>query len=139
MKKPPDLWRVGTAIAEAGLTPKPIALPRGCRQEENLMNPKPNPANAAASMVVGAAIMVPGLVFMILGVTFLPFIGLIMGLPVMACSIRFLTMSLRVQKTVEEEARVSVGAECKTVDHEPQVIDMPVPDRGKAAEWKAAA
>ena len=103
------------------------------------MNPKQNPANAAASMVVGAAIMVPGLVFMILGVTFLPFIGLLMGLPVMALSIRFLKMSLKVQKTVEEEAPVAVNAARKAVEHVPEVINLPVPSHDKAIDWKEAA
>lgn len=103
------------------------------------MNPKPNPANTAASMVIGAAIMVPGLVFMILGVTFLPFIGLIMGLPVMALSIRFLKMSLKVQETAEEEAPVTVSEVRETVAHVPQVIELPVPDSGKAVDWKEAA
>lgn len=103
------------------------------------MNPNPSPANTAASMVIGAAIMVPGLVFMILGVTFLPFIGLVMGLPVMALSIRFLKMSLKAQKTVEEEPQVTVSEVRETVYHVPQVINLPAPDPGKTVKWKEAA
>ncbi len=42
-----------------------------------------------ASMIIGAALAVIGLIFIALGMTFLPVIGILFAIPVMACPYTF--------------------------------------------------
>jgi uncharacterized membrane protein len=104
----------------------------------------------AASLVVGMAIFVPGLFFMVLGVTFLPVIGIIMGLPVMALSIGFMMVSLKrevesleVKEVVEQDA-VVVAEMPETAPKEAQILRLPLLETDRATEahppdWKKAA
>jgi hypothetical protein len=96
------------------------------------------------------AILVPGLFFMVLGVTFLPVIGIIMGLPIMALSVGFMVVSLRqdvesieVKAVVEQEA-VAVTEMLETAPKEAQILRMPLQETDGATEahppdWKKAA
>lgn len=47
-------------------------------------------ANRLASMIIGVALAMIGMLFIVLGITFLPVIGILMAIPVMAISFYFL-------------------------------------------------
>jgi hypothetical protein len=110
------------------------------------MNTKSSAGEKLSSFVVGLAILLPGLFFMVLGVTFLPVIGLIMGLPIMALSVRFMMVSLRqdVESLKVEVATVAVSEMLETAPKQPQIIKMPLPETDGATKlhpplWKKAA
>jgi hypothetical protein len=110
------------------------------------MNTKASAGEKLSSFVVGLAILLPGLFFMVLGVTFLPVIGLIMGLPIMALSVRFMMVSLRqdVESLKVEVATVAVSEMLETAPKQPQIIRMPLPETDGATKlypplWKKAA
>jgi hypothetical protein len=114
------------------------------------MNTKSSASEKLSGFVVGLAILLPGLFFMVLGVTFLPVIGLIVGLPIMALSVRFMMVSLREDVeslNVEEvagKAAVAVTEMLETAPKQPQVIKMPLPETDGATKlhrpiWKEAA
>jgi hypothetical protein len=102
------------------------------------MNTKSSAGEKLSSFVVGLAILLPGLFFMVLGVTFLPVIGLIMGLPIMALSVRFMMVSLRQDvdslnvEVVAEKAAVAISEMLETAPQKPQIIRMPLPETGGA-------
>ena len=60
------------------------------------MNALTGLANRLASMVIGVSLAMVGLVFIALGITFLPVIGILIAIPVMALSFRFLNPKLSV-------------------------------------------
>ncbi len=64
-------------------------------------------ANRLASMVIGISLGLVGLVFIALGITFLPVIGILVAIPVMMLSFKFLNPKL----TVETEAERVTGYE----------------------------
>ncbi len=66
------------------------------------MNAQTRLANRLASMVIGVGLAMVGLVFTILGITFLPVIGVLIAIPVMALSFNFLNPRLEVEDTCEE-------------------------------------
>jgi hypothetical protein len=111
---------------------------------------KSSAGQKVASLVVGMAILVPGLFFMVLGVTFLPVIGIIMGLPIMALSVGFMMVSLRqdvesleVTEMVEQDA-VSVTETLETAPKEPEFFRIPLLEADGDNElhppiWKKAA
>ena len=60
----------------------------------------------AASVVVAVAIMAVGFLLLVLGLTFLPVIGILAGIPVMALSLSFLFPKVRVEETRTAEVAV---------------------------------
>jgi hypothetical protein len=114
------------------------------------MATKSSAGQKVAGLVVGMAIFVPGLFFMVLGVTFLPVIGIIMGLPIMALSIGFMMVSLRqevesveVKEVVAQDA-VAVAEMLSTAPQETQILRLPLFKADGATEahppdWKKAA
>ncbi len=74
------------------------------------MNALTGLANRLASMVIGVALAMVGLVFIALGITFLPVIGILIAIPVMALSFRFLNPKLSVD-TVGEAIEEAGGEE----------------------------
>ncbi len=70
------------------------------------MNAQTRLANRVASMVIGVGLALVGLVFVVLGITFLPVIGILIAIPVMALSFNFLNPKLEVRDGCEESAPV---------------------------------
>ncbi len=118
------------------------------------MATKPSASQKAAGLVIGMAMLVPALFFMVLGVTFLPVIGLIMGLPIMALSIGFMKVSLRQevpsleaqrqQATFTAQETVVVTENLATACKEPEFLRIPLLEADKDTErhpptWKEAA
>ena len=68
-------------------------------------------ANRLASMVIGVALAMVGMLFIALGITFLPVIGILMAIPVMAISFYFLNPKFSVDTLgAEAEAVCEEGA-----------------------------
>lgn len=63
-----------------------------------------NVLNRIAYGVVAVAIMVVGLLLLVLGLTFLPVIGILTGLPVLALSFSLLFPAVRVEERGEADA-----------------------------------
>ena len=109
------------------------------------MNTKSSAGNKASSFVVGLAILLPGLFFMVLGVTFLPVIGLIMGLPIMALSIGFMMVSLKEDtESLNVAETAAAGQMPEAAPRQSEVIQLPLPETVGATEsypprWKEAA
>ncbi len=57
----------------------------------------------AAGVVVAMVLLVIGLMLIVLGSTFLPVIGILAALPVMAISLQFLTLKPELRVQAEEE------------------------------------
>jgi hypothetical protein len=78
------------------------------------MNALTGLANRLASMVIGVSLAMVGLVFIALGITFLPVIGILIAIPVMALSFRFLNPKLSVDTVGDavEEAREESARVC---------------------------
>jgi hypothetical protein len=72
------------------------------------MNALTGLANRLASMVIGTALAMVGLIFIALGITFLPVIGLLIAIPVMALSFNFLNPKLSVETVAEKSYEESV-------------------------------
>ena len=70
------------------------------------MNAQTRLANRLASMVIGVGLAMVGLVFVALGITFLPVIGILIAIPVMALSFNFLNPKFEVKEACEESALV---------------------------------
>jgi hypothetical protein len=58
----------------------------------------------AAGVVVAMVLLVIGLMLIVLGCTFLPMIGILAALPVMAISLQFLTLKPEFRVQAEEES-----------------------------------
>ena len=58
----------------------------------------------AASVVVAVAVMAVGFLLVVLGLTFLPVIGILIGIPVMGLSLSFLFPKVRVEESAPVEA-----------------------------------
>lgn len=110
------------------------------------MDTKSSAVNKVSSFVIGLAILLPGLFFMVLGVTFLPVIGLIMGLPIMALSIGFMMVSLKqdTEALSVQESPAAASEMLETASSQPEIIQLPLPETGGATAlqpptWKEAA
>ena len=69
-------------------------------------------ANRVASMVIGAALALTALVLVALGMTFLPVIGMLLAIPVMAMSLYFLNPKVSVETMAEAEEVACEGDVC---------------------------
>ncbi len=107
------------------------------------MSTKPTVGQKLSSVVVGIAILIPALFFMVMGVTFLPVIGLVMGLPIMALSIKFIMVSLK-QEAESLQTATALSAPSIMIKPIASQSSLPLPKSGDAAEshpptWKEAA
>ena len=66
------------------------------------MNALTRLGNRLASMVIGVELAMVGLVFTALGITFLPVIGVLIAIPVMALSFHFINPKHEVEGAREE-------------------------------------
>jgi hypothetical protein len=70
----------------------------------------------AAGVVVAMAFLVIGMMLIVLGSTFLPVIGILAALPVMAMSLRFLTLKPELHARLDEQRAVEPVGIC--IEHE---------------------
>jgi hypothetical protein len=70
----------------------------------------------AAGVVLAMVFMVIGLMLIVLGSTFLPVIGILTALPVMAISLHFLTLKPDLRVCLEEQRAVEPVGVC--IEHE---------------------
>jgi len=69
-----------------------------------------------AGLVVAMGFLVIGLMLIVLGSTFLPVIGILAALPVMAISLHFLTLKPELRVRLEEQSAVELVDVC--IEHE---------------------
>jgi hypothetical protein len=70
----------------------------------------------AAGVVVAMALLVIGLLLIVLGSTFLPVIGILAALPVMAISLHFLTLTPEVHARLDQQRAAEPVGIC--IEHE---------------------